>query len=257
MKTHLQRLKEEELETKKQKQKNLRMGRALVAFALLCFALFSFFTIISTIDTKDSAQAKAADEEDLEPSDEDSWELILVNEQNPLPINFMVDLIKFENVRVDCRISEPLKKMIDAAKKDGVNLSICSGFRSVTEQDNLYASKCLVYMSEGYSEEASDILASQYIQVGGSSEHHTGLAVDLLTDGTAVLDEGFAQTPAYSWLKENAAKYGFIERYPKDKSQLTGINWEPWHFRYVGEVNAAKLVSQNLCLEEYLQSKNT
>ncbi len=254
MKSHLQRIKEEEIETKKQKQKNLRMGRALVAFSLLCFALFSFFTIISTIDPKDSAQAKAADEEDLSVSDEDSWELILVNDENPLPINFVVDLINFENVRVDCRITESLQKMIDAAKKDGINLSVCSGFRSVTEQDKLYSTKCLLYMSEGYSEEASEILASQYIQIGGDSEHHTGLAVDLLTDGMTDLNESFAQTPAYSWLIENAAKYGFIERYPKDKNQITGIQWEPWHFRYVGELNAAAIISQNLCLEEYLQS---
>ena len=254
MESHLQRLKdmEEEME---QKRKNLRVGRVLIAVALLSFAMFSFFTIISTIAPKGATEAKA-DETNaaLTASEKASWELILVNEQNPLSRDFTVDLIAFENTRVDYRISEPLQKMIDAAKDDGINLAVCAAFRSVTEQDELYNTKCLTYVAAGYSDKAGEILASKYVQTGGDSEHHTGLAVDLVTDGTAELDEGFAKTPAYTWLKENAAKYGFVERYPKDKSQATGIQWEPWHYRYVGESNAEAIASQNLCLEEYLQS---
>lgn len=254
MESRLQRLKELE-EEREQKLKNLRVGRLLVAFALLAFASFSILTIISTIEQKDSAQTKTDVESAfLTDAEKASWELILVNDKNPLSRAFTVDLIAFEDTRVDYRISEPLQKMIDAAKTDGINLSACSAFRSVTEQDELYNTKYLAYVNAGYSDKASEILASQYVQAGGTSEHHTGLAVDLITDGTTVLDEGFADTPAYSWLKENAAKYGFIERYPEDKSQMTGIQWEPWHYRYVGESNAEKMVAQNLCLEEYLQN---
>lgn len=255
MKSHLQRLKEQEAETKEQKLKNIRMGRLLMVFALLSFAAFSFFTIISTIEPDDSAKANIAEDNAMqEITEKDLWELIIVNRQVPLPREFTVDLIKFQNIRVDYRISEPLQKMIEAANGDGVNISVCSGFRSVTEQDALYNTKCLKYEAEGYSDEAGEILASQYLQTGGTSEHHTGLAVDLTTDETAELDESFAKTTAYTWLKENASKFGFIERYPKDKSQLTGILWEPWHYRYVGESNAFAIMSKNLCLEEYLQS---
>ena len=258
MKSYLQRLKEQESETKKQELKNIRIGRLLIAFSLLCFAMFSLFTIVSTIEPRDSAEAKDIGKKAAsEVSEKDSWELILVNNQNILSRDFTVDLIKFENTRVDYRIAEPLQKMIDAAKDKGINISVCSGFRSVTEQDALYDNKCLAYIAEGYSDEAGKILASQYLQAGGASEHHTGLAVDLLTDGVTEMNEDFAETPAYTWLKENAAKYGFIERYPKDKSQLTEILWEPWHYRYVVESYATAIVSKNLCLEEYLQDINS
>jgi len=254
VKSHLQRLKEEELATKKQKKKNIRMGRLMIAVALFGFALFSLLTIISTIDPKNSAEAIEPDS--IPSAEKDSWELILVNAQNMLPKDFTVDLIGFENTRVDCRIAESLQKMIDAAKDDGINISVCSGFRSVKEQDVLYDGKCLIYISEGYSENASKIFVSQYLQTGGASEHHTGLAVDLLTDGATDLTESFAEAPAYTWLKENAAKYGFIERYPKDKEEYTGILWEPWHYRYVGGKNAKAITSEGLCLEEYLQDVN-
>ncbi len=256
MLSHIQSLKEQELETKKQKQKNMRLARLLMVATLVGLSLFSLLTIISTIEPKDTAEAKGIVPKEIVPQktvEKDSWELILVNSQHVLSMDFTVDLIKFGNTRVDCRISEPLRKMIDAAKDEGINISVCSGYRSVSEQNALYNAKCLFYVSQGYSEEASKILASQYIQKGGASEHHTGLAVDLLTDGAADLDESFAETPAYAWLKENAAKYGFIERYPKGKDQFTGILWEPWHYRYVGESNAEEIVSKNLCLEEYLQ----
>ena len=257
MESHLQRLREQEAE-RKQKRKDLRVGRLLVAFALVSFAMFSFFTIISTIDSKDSSEAKADGKDSvLTATEKASWELILVNDRNPMSRDFTVDLIAFENTRVDYRISEPLQEMIDAAKADGINLAVCAAFRNVTEQDELYNTKYLTYVASGYSDKAGEILASQYVQTGGDSEHHTGLAVDLVTDGTTELDEGFAKTPAYTWLKENATKYGFIERYPKDKSQATGIQWEPWHYRYVGSNNAEAINSQNLCLEEYLQSANS
>lgn len=252
MKSHLERLQEQEVEAKNQKNKNIRMARLLLAFTLVGFAMFSFLTVVSTIDPKTSAQAKESVAE--ETVDKDSWELILVNRDHVLPTDFTVDLIKFEDTRVDYRISEPLQSMIDAAKQEGINIAVCSGFRTVSEQDSLYSTKCLSYVASGYSDDASKILTLRYIQPGGTSEHHTGLAVDLVTDGSYELDESFADTPAYSWLKENAAKYGFIERYPEGKSDFTGILWEPWHYRYVGVDNASAISSKNLCLEEFLSS---
>ncbi|MEA4894330.1 MAG: M15 family metallopeptidase [Oscillospiraceae bacterium] len=256
MNDHLQKLREREIETKKQKQKNIRMGRLLLAATLLGLSIFSILTITSTIEPKNSAQAKEhvadATAGDTEDVDKDSWELVLVNTRNMIPEDFTVDLKPFESTRVDYRIAGHLQEMIDAAKKDGISISVCSGFRTVSEQDALYNAKCEKYEAGGYSEEASRILAGQYIQPGGASEHHTGLAVDLLTDETSELTESFAETPAYTWLKDNAAKYGFIERYPSDKSEITGISWEPWHYRYVGKSNAETITEDGLCLEEYL-----
>lgn len=252
MQGHTQILKNRELEAKKQKLKNMRMSWLLLAATLLGLSMFSLFTIGSTISPKNSVQKKdSIIIKDV--AEVDSWELILVNSKNIVPRDFTVDLIPFENTRVDARIADSLQKMIDTAKDEGINLSVCSGFRSVSEQDKLYKAKCLIYTTAGYSDENSKNLASKYLQMGGASEHHTGLAVDLLTDNVSELDEGFAKTPAYTWLEENAAKYGFIERYPKDKSQITGIDWEPWHYRYVGKDNAEAIKSKNLCLEEYLQ----
>lgn len=264
--SHLKRLQEQAAETKDQKRKTLRMGWIMIAFVLFCFMLFSSFGPVPAIAPKDLDDAVVPDAKvaarSVEPDTEDTaqaiqadaWELILVSSQTVLPKDFTVDLIKFETVRVDYRVAEPLKQMIDAAKADGVTISVCSGYRSVSEQTRLYNNKYLMYLAAGYSDEESAALTSQYSQKGGMSEHHTGLAVDLLTDGVTQLDERFAETSAYAWLKENAAKYGFIERYPKDKNQLTGILWEPWHYRYVGESNAAAMISGNLCLEEYLQN---
>ena len=237
--------------------KNMRMSWLLLAFTLIGLSMFSLLTIGSTISPKNSAQDK--DSVQVKGSvlknvaEEDAWELILVNSKNLVPKDFTVDLIPFENTRVDARIADSLQKMINAAKDKGITLSVCSGFRSVSEQDKLYKAKCLSYTTAGYGDESSKVLASKYLQIGGASEHHTGLAVDLLTDNVSQLDESFAATPAYAWLEENAAKYGFIERYPKEKSEITGIDWEPWHYRYVGEKNAKAIKSNNLCLEEYLQ----
>jgi D-alanyl-D-alanine carboxypeptidase len=87
----------------------------------------------------------------------------------------------------------------------------------------------------------------------GYSEHHTGLAVDIVTPSYQVLNAGFAQTDAAVWMAQNAHRYGFIIRYPADKVDVTGIGYEPWHVRYVGIANAKAIFEQGLCLEEYLE----
>ena len=89
--------------------------------------------------------------------------------------------------------------------------------------------------------------------IPGTSEHHTGLAADIITVDYQVLDEGFAETAAYQWLKENCTQYGFIMRYPKEKQDITGIIYEPWHYRYVGKNVAEKITANDWCLEEYIE----
>lgn len=251
MNKHLERLKERENETRRQRKNNSRMVRLFAALILLCFALTGMIGVMMTIGPKkEKTSSEESKTEIVEVSEEDKWRLIIVNKDRLVPKDFTVDLVQFDHIRVDYRISNPLKAMMDDAKKDNIVLTVISGFRSVSEQKELYNTKIKSFEAQGYSEEASRIYTNQYLQPPGASEHHTGLAVDFGTEG-ALLDENFSNTPAYKWLQENAARYGFIERYPDEKAKITGVSWEPWHFRFVGEENAKAITSLGICLEEY------
>ena len=252
MNRHLERLKEQEQETKRQTKKNTRLVRMFAALILLCFSLTGMIGVMMTIEPKkETAPPEQSKVNNEVLSEEDKWQLLIVNKNRIVPKDFTVDLIQFENVRVDYRIEDQLRTMIDDAEKDGVSLTVISGYRSVSEQKALYNAKIKSFIAQGYSEEASKIYADQYVQPPGASEHHIGLAIDFGTKGMPSLDESFSETPAYNWLKENAAQYGFIERYPKDMEKITGVNWEPWHFRFVGKENAKAITSMGICLEEY------
>lgn len=204
---------------------------------------------------KAKEQAKTAMDslpaKDLKPL-ADAWNLVLVNIENPIPDDFSVKLKKIPGGEVDERIAPFLLQMIEDAKTDGVDLEFCSGYRSVELQKKLYNENLNFYRSQGNDESTSKKLTEKYVQPPRHSEHHTGLAVDFLTEGYQSLDQDFSKTKAYQWLKKNAAKYGFIERYQKEKEELTKISWEPWHYRYVGAENADIMNSSNVCLEEYL-----
>jgi len=143
--------------------------------------------------------------------------------------------------------------MMEAARQDDVDLLICSAYRSYDQQAyNLQRSK-EGYLQAGYSPEQAAVIAGRYIAPAGGSEHQTGLAVDIVTPSYQILDDGYANTAAAQWLLENAADYGFILRYPRDKAEITGIWFEPWHYRYVGREAAGTIMEQGLCLEEYLE----
>ena len=258
MNEHRRRLLEQEEQTRKQGLKNKRMARMLIAMSLFSFSLCCLVGVMITIDPLSLKEEDKADRSNLPATvspaveENDEWMLILVNRDNYLPADFTVDLKELGGVRVDYRIAEQLQKMIDDAAAAGIVLTPCSAYRNVAEQRALYENKCADFRNQGYGEEAARIYANQYLQPPGASEHHTGLAIDFLTTGINELDESFAQSPAYSWLIENAAKYGFVERYPNAKEKETGILWEPWHFRYVGQVNATAMVSMGICLEEFV-----
>lgn len=255
----LLQVKEQE-ELLKLKKNNMRLSRLVIILALLSISLMGLLGIIMSIspksdktkeEDKTSELAAVADIPDI--TKENEWQIILVNRDNAVPTDFTVDLAAFGYTMVDYRIADKLADMISSASKDGVLLTVCSGYRSVSQQRELYDNKMQCYLNLGYSEEASKINTDQYIQYPGTSEHHTGLAVDFLTEGEVELNEGFADTPAYQWLNEHAKEYGFVERYPKGKSEITGIFWEPWHYRYVGIDNAEAINTMGICLEEYFE----
>lgn len=181
------------------------------------------------------------------------WNLILVNSKNLLPSDFNIKTANIGNRAMDERIISITKQMIADAKADGVDLLICSSYRSVERQETLFSEQIQSFLNQGYNAEDARIEAAKWVAVPRTSEHHTGLALDIVTPTYQMLDFGFEKTDAFEWLYTHCTEYGFILRYPKDKTDITGIVYEPWHYRYVG-VEAAKYIHENgLCLEEYLE----
>ena len=188
-----------------------------------------------------------------------SWNLILANPDNALPEGFQGTLnIKYfdSEYRVDSRMLPYLQKMFAAAKADGITLVLRSAFRTHERQWELYNERVQIYINKGYSKEEAAKIAATINAYPGTSEHETGLAVDILSKKYTSFNEGFDKTDEYKWLECNAYKFGFILRYPKDKQDIHKIIYEPWHYRFVGIENSYPIHKQNICLEEYLQKIN-
>lgn len=185
----------------------------------------------------------------------DDWRLLLINKQHPVPedYSFSHGTIKTVKGDMECdeRIIDDLLEMMQAASEDGVKLGICSPYRDLSYQEYLFNRKVKAYMGKGMSYMEAYALSSQTVTVPGASEHQLGLAIDFVSDTYVDLDEGFAETSAGIWLKQHCAEYGFILRYPKGKEYITSIEFEPWHFRYVGREAATIIMEEGLCLEEF------
>ena len=181
------------------------------------------------------------------------WELLLVNKNHKIPEGYSVELEEVEKThKVDKRITESLKQMLSDARKEGLSPIICSSYRTNAKQQKLYNNKVTQYKKWGYSSEESKELASYWVAIPGTGEHETGLAVDIVSKEYQILDEKQEQTDVQKWLIENSYKYGFILRYPTNKKDITMINYEPWHYRYVGIDNATYMKEQDMSLEEYI-----
>ena len=182
------------------------------------------------------------------------WNLRLVNPTHSLPEGFTVDTAVVQNgYEMDKRAADFAKAMIAAAKKDGVSLLVSSGVRTHARQVEKYNGKVQEYINEGYSKADAEKEAATIIAYPGTSEHESGLALDILTPSYQRFNEGFEKTEAFDWLYEHCKEYGFILRYPKDKQDITQIIYEPWHYRYVGTEYSYKIMESGLCLEEFLE----
>ena len=180
--------------------------------------------------------------------------MILVNNNMGLPEGYTVETQTADEStgkQLQTEAAQSFAAMQAAAKLDGVSLILQSGYRSVEYQQGLFNQQVEKIIKTGENEEEAIIKAQEVVAKPGHSEHSTGYAADILTDSYRVMDSGFAETDAYTWLTEHAAEYGFIERYPKDKKPITGITFEPWHWRYVGAENAAEIKKTGRCLEEF------
>ena len=184
------------------------------------------------------------------------WNLVLVNRDNSLEEGFEVPaLTQLQNGHaIDSRAYQSLQDMMDAARADGLQPVICSSFRTWDKQDELFYNKVSSYLYAGYSQTEAEDKAAFWVARPGTSEHQLGLAVDIVDINYQLLDENQDSTAVQQWLIEHCMEYGFILRYPTSKSDITGVGYEPWHYRYVGIEAATEISEQGICLEEYLQA---
>ncbi len=182
--------------------------------------------------------------------------LTLVNQTLLIPSDWSVDLVQLKNNQaIDRRAYKELQSMMDDARALGLDPLICSSYRSMEKQTELYKNKVGYFTDAGYSRTEAEVLASEYVSAPGTSEHQLGLAVDICSEAYQLLETDQENTAVQQWLMANCWRYGFILRYPKDKIEITGVSYEPWHYRYVGVEAAKEIYDEGLCLEEYLDLK--
>ena len=215
-------------------------------------------TTVATTDKTNASPTKAPvpKQEELDPT---YTRLLLVNAENPLPEDFdnTADLVSIEKKylngsvnQIDRGVYPYVISMIEAAKADKVTLYVRSPYRSYATQKMLFNNKVKKVIDAGTPKDQAEAKAAQAVARPGTSEHQTGLAIDFNT-----ATSNFAKTPAFSWMKEHAADYGFILRYPENKTDITGIMYEAWHWRFVGIDVAREIKQMDVTLEEYLELK--
>ena len=184
---------------------------------------------------------------------EQEWNLLLVNPWNPIPENYEPELTYLRNGQaVDSRCYPELQQMMDDCRAAGFDPLICASYRTMEKQEALFEDKEARLIREGCPENEVEAEAGKVVAYPGTSEHQLGLALDIVDVSYQQLDTEQENTPVQQWLMKNSWKYGFVLRYPADKSDITGIIYEPWHYRYVGKEAAAEMYENKLCLEEYL-----
>ena len=180
-------------------------------------------------------------------------ELILVNPWHLLPEDYEPELESVEyGHQMDACAAEHLRDMLADCRAAGYSPLVCSSFRQRSKQERLFENDVRRFMYSGMTEEEARAETAINVAVPGSSEHEAGLAVDIVYSGRQILDEEQENNGTQQWLMHHCHEYGFILRYPHDKQEITGITYEPWHYRYVGAEAAEEIMSRGICLEEYL-----
>lgn len=226
------------------------------AAALLAAAVLSTPALAlsgtGTTSAMQSTQTAVLTAADQAVSQED-WQLLLVNAWHKLPEDYHVELKTLANgLQVDARIYDDLNAMLTNCREAGLEPIVCSAYRTEDTQTRLYRNKVSRLLSAGWSRDTVEQEAARWVAPPGTSEHQTGLALDIVSADYQLLDEQQAQTLEQQWLMAHCWEYGFVLRYPTDKCAVTGIGYEPWHYRYVGKEAAREMQQKGLCLEEYL-----
>lgn len=243
------------------------------------FCLFTFFLgvlcgkLVFAKDAQEITECKTADtgieyekeknadeeellerKQELKEADGESWALTLVNPTTFMEEDYKPKVAEIENnLYFDARAVSHLQEMLSDGRKEGLDFWVCSAYRTREKQEALFENKVYRVMNEeGLGYAAAVEKAGTEVAYPGTSEHELGLAVDIVAKDYQVLDKKQENTEEAKWLRENCWRYGFILRYPTDKTEETGIIYEPWHYRYVGKKAAKEIMEQGLCLEEYL-----
>jgi D-alanyl-D-alanine carboxypeptidase len=179
--------------------------------------------------------------------------LVLVNAEHTLDESYSFEHHTLNSGKdIDARALDDLRNMLNACNEAGNEYNIISGYRDRDSQQALVDEEVAnIVAAEGLSQEEATTKAYQTVQPAGCSEHETGLALDITDVNTYTLDDYVAEDATNQWLINNSYLYGFVLRYPTDKVAYTGIDFEPWHFRYVGVEAATFMHDNNLCLEEF------
>lgn len=257
----------DERERRRQRRYREAMRNRIIAAAFLVLLIVGIIFIVKGCKDKkqareeqqqQAAEALARQDEPQEPepakpSAADNELLTLVNPWNELPEDWQVDLVTLSNgLQIDRRCYDALQEMMDACREAGYEPLICSAYRTQETQQDLFNNKVAKLEAEGKSHDEAVQEAGTVVAVPGTSEHQLGLAVDVVDVNNQNLTEEQEKTPTQKWLMANSWRYGFIHRYPNSKSDITGIIYEPWHYRYVGKDAAQEIFNKGITLEEYL-----
>lgn len=231
----------------RKRQLKVRIFLILLLGILICL-IINFSGLMSTFMPLKEIASQKIEINHTDLNNVNDWYLVLVNRSHPIKDQQTPELTQLSNGEsVDSRIYPELQKMFDDMRATGIYPIVASGFRTAKEQQQLLDDKVNEYRNDGYTRSEAKEMALYWVADPGTSEHETGLAVDINADKKYSSSE-----EVYVWLKQNAYKYGFINRYPEDKVSITQVTSEPWHYRYVGKKAAKEMYQQNLCLEEYL-----
>lgn len=204
------------------------------------------FTEIAASDKNGEQSAAAGGGKFVQSSD---WRLLLVNRKHPLEQDFDGELTELRyGQQVDSRIYPDLQEMFDEMRMIGLEPRVVRGYRTGEEQKEMLEDKIKEYMGYGKSRDEARELAVQWVAEPGTSEHETGLCVDISSES----GDNDSANEVWEWMDENCSRFGFIKRYPNGKSSVTGVKGEPWHYRYVGVEAAQEISELGITLEEYL-----
>ena len=257
----------DERERRRQRRYREAMRNRIIAAAFLVLLIVGIIFIVKGCKDKKQAQEEQRQQaaetlarqdepqepEPAKPSAADNELLTLVNPWNELPEDWQVDLVTLSNgLQIDRRCYDALQEMMDACREAGYEPLICSAYRTQETQQNLFNNKVAKLEAGGKSHDEAVQEAGTVVAVPGTSEHQLGLAVDVVDVNNQNLTEEQEKTPTQKWLMANSWRYGFIHRYPNSKSDITGIIYEPWHYRYVGKDAAQEIFNKGITLEEYL-----
>lgn len=261
------------MEEKRRKRRKKHKASPLVLVLLVLLVIFAVRGLIGLItgagipqadsssqSTQSSSQASQSSEiQPVKPAENEYT--TLVNRANPLTEDFAVETRKVsyngsESEKLfDVRVADRLEAMLNDAKAAGCPMYLVSTYRTIEYQKGLYSRKVNEYLSKGYRQRAAEEEAAKWVAIPGTSEHNLGLVADIVSstwyNENNDLTQEFENTDHFTWLYEHCADYGFILRYPKGKESVTGIAYEPWHYRYVGEEVAKYIMENNLTLEEF------